>query len=859
GAPPAPPLTLGRWDFFMRLRAALLPLLAEQPLVLLLDDLHWADLASIETLRFLARETATLPLLILVTYRADETPQTHPLYTLVPLLVREARAERLTLRLLDSDAVHALARARYPLSPADEDRLAVYLYQRAEGNPLYLGELLRTLEDEGVLRLRGLGWTLGELQNLAVPSFLQQVIEGRLARLGAEPRRLLAIGAVLGQEVSLALWATVAAVPLDELAAVLARARTARLAEELPDGLRARFVHALIREALYEGIAPSRRRDVHQRAGEVLVAQPQPDPAAVAYHFRLAGDPRAPLWLMYAGEQAQRAHAWRSAAEWYEAALAVTDSALTGRERGWLLARLAQLLRYGNPRASLPLLAEAERLAALSGDRALLAQGRFNRGLVRAFLGELRAGLDDLAAGTAALAALPAAERARIGPLENIGVAPGSHGGQDTYVTWLALAGRYRDALALGEPLRAASDAADGADLWHGLGIAYAALGRPADARQAFAHARAFYQQADYPFQAGWLAVQELVWVTIPYGADDPAARQALAAEAEVAWSRAGSLFAALAPRLAHLPALFLDGDWAEIQQLLPALPQFGWSAPRRLLVATVCAPLAQAQGNADSAWAFVQEELPYGPSTAPGESRLGDGAALQRVAAALALDAGDLPAAHAWLTAQDRWLAWSGAALGQAETALGWARYHQLAGDLAAAERQAQLALAYAAAPRQPLALLAAHRVLGQVLLAAGRRRAAAEQLAAALALAEDCAAPYEWALTATTLAELRRPHGGQPGARDFLEQAGLIFARLGAVRPATWPATAEAYPHGLTAREVEVLRLVAAGKTNREIAATLSLSERTINLHVTHILTKTASSNRAAAAAFALWHDLA
>jgi DNA-binding NarL/FixJ family response regulator len=857
GAPSAPPLTLGRWDFFMRLRAVLLPLMTERPLVVLLDDLHWADLASIETLRFLARETATLPLLVLVTYRADETPQTHPLYTLVPLLVREARAERLTLRPLDGEAVHALTRARYPLSPADEDRLAVYVHERAEGNPLYLGELLRTLEDEGVLRIQGLGWTLGGLQNLAVPTFLQQVIEGRLARLGAEPRRLLTIGAVLGQEMPLALWATVAAVAVDELVAILDRARTARLAEEMPDGLRARFVHALIREALYEGLAPSRRRDVHQRAGEALLAQPQPDPAAVAHHLRLAGDPRAPLWLMYAGEQAQRAHAWRSAAGWYEAALAVTDSTLSGRERGWLLARLAQLRRYANPHAGLPLLAEAERLALLAGDQTLTAHTRFSRGLVRAFAGELRAGLDDLAAGTSALAALPAAERARIGPLENIGVALGTHGGQDTFVTWLALAGRYHEALTLGEPLRAASAGVDGADLWHGLGIAYAALGRPADARQAFARAREVYHQADYPFQAGWLAVHELVCVTLPYSADDPAARRPLAAEAALAWSRAGGLFTALPPRLAQLPALFLDGDWPEIQQLLSALPQFGWSAPRRLLAATVYAPLAQAQGNTDQAWTFVRDELPDGPDTAPGDSRFSDGAALQRVAATLALDAGDLLAARSWLTAQDRWLAWSDATLGRAETALGWARYQQAAGDLGAAERQARLALAYASAPRQPLALLAAQRILGQILLATGRQHAATAQFMAALALAETCAAPYEWALTASALAEARR-RGDYPGARALLEQARPIFERLGVARAATWP-THEATPHRLTAREVEVLRLVAAGKTNREIGAVLALSERTVNIHVTHILTKTNSSNRAAAAAFALRHGLA
>src|SRR5437773_1205646 len=83
----------------------------------------------------------------------------------------------------------------------------------------------------------------------------------------------------------------------------------------------ARFVHALVREALYQGLPPSRRRGWHRRAGEVLAAEARPDPDAVAYHFRRAGDPRAAAWLLRAGERAQAAYAWLSAAERFEAAL----------------------------------------------------------------------------------------------------------------------------------------------------------------------------------------------------------------------------------------------------------------------------------------------------------------------------------------------------------------------------------------------------------------------------------------------------------------------------------------------------------------------------------------------------------
>ena len=86
-------------------------------------------------------------------------------------------------------------------------RLAPYLHYRAEGNPLFTGELLRALEEGGTLRATEEGWRLGHLSATAVPALLRQVIEGRVARLDAESQRLLAVAAVIGHEVPLAVWA----------------------------------------------------------------------------------------------------------------------------------------------------------------------------------------------------------------------------------------------------------------------------------------------------------------------------------------------------------------------------------------------------------------------------------------------------------------------------------------------------------------------------------------------------------------------------------------------------------------------------------------------------------------------------
>ncbi len=310
---------------FGQVRAALAALAARQPLLLLLEDLHWADPASLDLLRIAGRDLADLPLLLLVTYRADEVADDHPLAVLLPLLVREARAARLDLRPLAWGSVDALVAARYALGDADRTRLVGYLAERTEGNALYLGELLRTLEGEGLLRQEDTDWVVGDLTEAPVPALLRQVIAGRVARLDPETARLLAVAAVIGQEVPLALWALAGGIAETALLDHAERALRVRLLGETPGRAGVHFAHALIREALYTGQSALRRRRVHHQVGETLAAQATSDPDAVAYHFRQAGDPRAGAWLERAGERAQRAYAWVTAVERYAAALAVLE------------------------------------------------------------------------------------------------------------------------------------------------------------------------------------------------------------------------------------------------------------------------------------------------------------------------------------------------------------------------------------------------------------------------------------------------------------------------------------------------------------------------------------------------------
>jgi predicted ATPase len=192
---------------FGEAREFLFSLARERPLVVLLDDLHWADTASLDLLRFVARQLASAPILLLITYRTDEVTRQHPLYWLVPVLVREALAVRVDLSPLSDDDVRALIDRTYQLPADDTSRLADYLQARAEGNPFFLGELLRSLEGTVLLPAATGGWTLGALEHIRVPVLLRQVIDARLARLGAEADALLPVAAIIGQVVPLALWA----------------------------------------------------------------------------------------------------------------------------------------------------------------------------------------------------------------------------------------------------------------------------------------------------------------------------------------------------------------------------------------------------------------------------------------------------------------------------------------------------------------------------------------------------------------------------------------------------------------------------------------------------------------------------
>jgi ATP/maltotriose-dependent transcriptional regulator MalT len=437
--------------------------------------------------------------------------------------------------------------------------------------------------------------------------------------------------------------------------------------------------------------------------------------------------------------------------------------------------------------------------------------------------------------------------------------------------------GRYAEAVEMGEEYVARVSAASPGDnltfamcnnAYFGLGVAKAALGRPEEARRWFALAHEAYRRFDHRVMDSFAIANELLLVNLACYPERVAERRRLADEELNLQRRGAGAFTGEVPPLGigRQWLRVLEGEWDKASQLMQlGRGAFDAGALRQYAVCTL-GELARNRGEPEKAWRHVYEVLPLGVATEPGGNRFFSAVATQRLAANLSLDAKDLPGARAWLEAHDRWLDWSGAVLWPSEGRLLWARYSREDGDERAAREHAERALELAAEPRQPLALLAAHRFIGELDADSGRYSEAMEHVERSLALAEACEAPYERALTLIVKGRLLAARGSSGEAHAVLEEVRELCAPLGAElalgRAAELekklPGGARHAPAGLTGRELEILRLVAQGMSNQEIATSLVLSEHTVHRHVANVLGKLGVSSRAAAVAQAARLDL-
>ena len=346
----------------------------ERPVVLVLEDAHWADAPTLGLLRHLARAGGRARLLLVATFRETETDMPDALSEMLADLRRSDDVVRLRLGGLSGDDVTEFVRRVAGEEPVPE--LAPAIADMTGGNPFLVCELWRSLVDGGGVEIWGGCVRLTRpLEELAPPESVREVVARRLARLRPATADLLELAATAGSEFELEVLRQVADA---DLLPALEEAVSSGMIEELPSrGLAYRFTHELVRRSLYDGLSAVRRAELHLRVGEALERSGARSVADLAYHFAAAapfgGVERAVEYNVRAARAASEGLDFDGAAEQLGVALelGVTQPA----ERAGLLLELgAARHRAGRALDALSAFAEAAELADGLGDAELLAR-----------------------------------------------------------------------------------------------------------------------------------------------------------------------------------------------------------------------------------------------------------------------------------------------------------------------------------------------------------------------------------------------------------------------------------------------------------------------------------------------------
>jgi DNA-binding CsgD family transcriptional regulator/tetratricopeptide (TPR) repeat protein len=847
------------------------------PILFIVEDLHWADPATRETIAFLIREMPTDRIAFLMTFRADELHRRHPLLPWLAEMARSGRVERLDLERLTVDQTGDLLAAILDERPSRD--VAERIHRRSDGNPFFIEELVGAGQD-------------GETR---IPPTLREVLLARIVELPEAAQAVVGAAAVAGRPVDHALLAVVTAMDdstfLDALrTAIASQVLVTGGSTDDPDGDYT-FRHALFQEAAYDDLLPGERQMLHRRFAEALAARGPGSGAMaaghwaqLAYHWSSARDERHAFEAsVRAGEAAARAFAFADARRHDERALelwsAVDDPVgLSGMDRVALLDRAAVAVwLMGDSRRSVALRREAVAELGPAGDP-------IRRGVMLEQLGRiLWADGDANAALEACEAAIsimptkpPSSERARV---------------LAGYGQLLMLLDRWSESMVHCE--RAIAMARDVGGLQpeghalNTLGLCLAHAGRCSEATSALARSleiareisdaddigRAYVNFTEARLQCGdtrgaadlvrdGVTVTDAMGLTRTYsrfirengigynydlGDWDEADRLAAGSVATLVSGRAQRRYG-----LVHwVPLLVSRGDpsaeerLAECRDLLEGYPvESQFNVPYRLAASEA----ALWRGAPDEALRHAVDGIDEVADKLWPRYLL----RLYRMGLRAASDLADVARARrdeqaersALAAGTDLWnrlppildemaprLAGQSAAERDAEQATMTAEYRRLTGDRAS---DAWSAAAAQWRARENAYLVAYCRWReGEGRLSEGDRTSAREALADAHAIAARLGA---------------RPLGS---AIEGLARRSRIDLETIAPTPAP---SDDANPFHLTPRELEVLPLLVQGRTNREIGETLFISENTAGVHVSNILGKLGVSSRTEAAGVAV-----
>jgi DNA-binding SARP family transcriptional activator len=352
-----------RWRLFEAVDAILTGIARRGPVLIGLDDLHWADRPTLALLAHILRSPEPAAVLVLGTHRSAELARTHPLVSTLADLRADELVDRIELRGLERDEVGALMGDWLGETTAP-DALDRTLHDETEGNPFFVEELLRNFAESGAFG--------------AVPDTVKDVIARRIARLGEDAHGVLSAAAVAGREFDLALLEALPELGgADALRAVEAAMAAQMVREDPVLPGRYDFAHALFRQTLYEELSAARRARLHGSIAAALeTLNPgdaiEPHLGELALHLIEAGDARAGQVATQAARAASAKLAYEESAAWYERALAAPGAA--GGNADVLLALGESRHRAGDGPAAREAFAQAAAVARERGDAELLGR-----------------------------------------------------------------------------------------------------------------------------------------------------------------------------------------------------------------------------------------------------------------------------------------------------------------------------------------------------------------------------------------------------------------------------------------------------------------------------------------------------
>ena len=842
----------------------------DQPLLLVLEDLHWADRSTRDLVRFLVRSLRRERVVLVLTYRSDDLHRRHPLLPLLSDLARLQSVESITLERLDRDETSALLGGILEAEPTAG--LVEDLFARSDGNPFFVEELV----------------AFGGKPAEAIPTTIREIVGVRVGRLPEPSQSVLRIAAVVGRRVDHELLARLADDDADALVERIKPAVDARLvlATDDGDGAVYEFRHALVPEALYDELLPAERTSLHARLAEILEARRldggrrRPSQAEIAHHWSRAYDlARALESSARAAEEAADLAAYAEVKAQLERVLELWSGqpdaeALAGMDRAEVLQRAADAAAA---------IGEYKRAIALG--REVLAEIDMERSADRWLEASHRLAWYQWDHGDAAgaeetvQAARPVGERASA--VSNARLLT-----DVAQVHWSAA--RFSDqAEAAGAALELALTGRhpiEEAQARMMLGVGQASLGDIAPGLQELERALAALDDGPEDLRA--LAAVELQHALNIAGLYE---RSVALGYREIERLRANGLFRRFSAYIGTdlVDGLIEMGRWAEASTVLqdPDWPRDGSRASAWMFGDT--AELASLHGDVERARSAIGEAQ---DRVSPSDAAV-DHIWLHRAEGIVAL---------AEARPQDASDAFWSAIAASPDPARNWPLAFWVVMTALSTEADlAEIARATRDRDRERAATERGRHLLAIVdEVAAGAPDPGIPSLRALVALSRAESTrlagrsdPDAWTTAAQTFDDaglrydaaiaryqegaallalgtdreraarvLRDAHGVavELSARPFRERIEAMATRGRiSLEPdtTTTAATPEPAidPYGLTTREREVLDLVAQGRTNREIGDTLFISEKTASVHVTHILGKFGVSSRVEAALLA------